>query len=327
MEGGCSGCGAPINPVLSTCEFCGAPTAAIETPADEQKAFRETTEAAQRLAQQPLPESEQAKPYSTIAVALACVCFWPVGLFLLFRNARSPAPGDGKINRLAQFWTNAFVPTTPDVQAQAAMHSLGLIKAGFDGRQAIFFGRSARAEANQVYLARAENILNSMKIGGQSDAGTRGKVSQLEKAIKKAETTIANGLRKSRTVGLGVVGGFAALWLLAIIPAMFGANSDEMPKDFVGMWKGADRQLLITAGPDMQIQTLNGEAVGKYDFRVRDSDGVTIKVSGSYEGEGLDTYCSGNINLANNSSLIILSLDGDCQFLNGQWQRWKPDAP
>ena len=327
MEGGCSGCGAPINPALSTCEFCGAATAAIGSPADEQKAFREVTEAAQRLAQQTFPQSEDTKPYSAIAVALACVCFWPVGLFLLFRNARSPAPGDEKRNRLAQFWQNAFIPTTPDVQAQAGMHALALIQAGFDGRQAMIIGRSARAEANQVYLTRAENILNAMKIGGQSDAGTRGKMTQLEKAIKAARTKMAAGKTKSRTVALCVVGGMAALWILAVLPAMFGAGSDDMPGDFVGVWKGADRQLLITAGPDMQVQSLTGTALGKYDFRVRESDGVSIKVSGSFEGEGIDSYCSGTVTLANNSSLIIVNLDDECQFLNGQWQRWNPAGP
>lgn len=182
----CSRCGAPQDGSTVLCSFCGNPLQQITDLQSEVRALDELNKIAAAIGQ-------------SVGTSKG-------GVLAIYSAA-----GDDfvRAQKLAAFWTSAFVPKHPDAQIKAFQECLQRVGGGPDA-------------LNSAMLSRADVILDAFKLNAVSKPGLQGSIPILEKTLSKAK-------HRSRLIWyvFAALGAALTLFFVIMISGLSGSSAKE----------------------------------------------------------------------------------------------------
>ncbi len=191
----CKACGAGADANHLTCQFCGAATVELNAK-QELEAIRELASTAKRIG------AEQEDFMKSLMAQTGA------------------AEGTSKHERIAQLWSNAFVPMTFEAQFQALTQVTGAITTS---------GRSDHAGkhlANEALIGRGEILAATMNATAAQDPGLVARATaittQFQSTKNKAEKFEQAGRNKAKLMVIFGIGFFVLIMSAAGLIIAFG---------------------------------------------------------------------------------------------------------
>jgi len=212
----CGACGAASDANFLTCQYCGAAAVTLD-PEQELQAIRELAATARKIG----GESENVLQ-SLMAQSGA-------------------AEGSSKKERIAQLWTNAFIPLTFEAQYQAIAQVVSAITT--TGRS----DHAGKIVANETLIRRGEMLVAAMEANAANDPSLAGRAAaiktQFEQTRGEAKNLKKKGYRKAYItiamvpIMLGLLFFFATVIMPKMMPKIDDGTpptGDPIPAEFRG---------------------------------------------------------------------------------------------
>lgn len=216
----CKTCGAGHDANYLTCQFCGAASVTLDAE-QELQAVRELADSAKRIG------AEKEDLMSSIMAQTGA------------------AEGSSKNERIAQLWSNAFIPLTFEAQFQALTQVTGSIKTS---------GRSDHAGkhlANEALAQRGEALVATMNATAAQDPTLAARAAalstQFQQTKTKAEKFEQAGRNKAKAM-IFVAAGFVILMIVGVASILIFGDTKHLDDKCRGeKWTNCEHTCQIAA--------------------------------------------------------------------------------
>jgi hypothetical protein len=192
MADNCKGCGAPANPNMTICEFCGAATVELKGLADELKAIDDMVALEQKVRREvDLSDKGQVGSY-------------------IYRTAQSEAG--------IEVMTGSFIPQYPEALKKLIQIIIGKAMAAPSGYP-----------AKDQFVGRARSLISAYRLNCSDDPNYYIILEQYEEELEEqeAKTGTKHNIAMLKKIGIGIAIVIVAILFLQLSITAYNTDSDD----------------------------------------------------------------------------------------------------